>query len=394
MEDIGDGVVALINQVYTQMNPQVEAMAQVAIQNINIFAGIGALLYIFGNLIKQIYYSEDINFLPYMRPFLVLLLLPLSGQITEGIDDFSARIRNSANGSSSAIGQRIERNAEKMQKAVDKKWEKIGNDDALYEQTFGNSRDVDDSGIFPIGDDIKLMMGRGTDQMKLAMVILLQNVLITLMYVAEAILLLMSMCYKLVLRMGFPIAIVLTIFPSFTNNIATWFGRYLNFSLMPAVAAMYSTIAFSLLNLYLDSDPVDIQSGSEMQNPEFLGFAYIGILILSLVGYLFVPSMTNMLINVGGAGSIMAGSTRAVTSAAATASRAGTQVADRLNSISGSATNSANKAVSSAIGGDGGLYSTVNKATSAVAGVSTAGVSVVSSAVKGASNSVNKGAKS
>jgi hypothetical protein len=341
MEDIGEGVIALINQVYTQMNPTVESMAAAAIGHINIFAGIGALLYIFGNLIKQIYYNEDINFVPYMRPFLVLLLLPLSGKITEGMDEFSVVIRQAANGSNMAISDRIQKNAEKMQEAVDKKWDRIGNDEALYEQTFGNSRASDDSGFFPIGDDIKLTIGRSTDQIKLALILLIQNLLVTMMYIAEAVLLLMSMCYKLVLRMGFPIALTLTIFPGFTNNLVSWFARYLNFSLLPAVAAMYSTIAFALLNLYLDSDPVDVASGSEMQSPEFLGFAYIGILMLSLVGYLFVPSMTHMLINVGGAGAIMAGSSRAVSQAGSTASRAGMQAAHQVRSRLGNATGAA-----------------------------------------------------
>lgn len=341
MEDIGEGVISLINQIYTEMIPMTEGISEMIVTKINVAAAIGATLYIFGNLIKQIYYNEEINFLPYMRPFLVLMLIPLSPMITEGIDKISTEIRLAVNGSNTKISERIENNSEKMQEAIDRKWDRIGNDAELYEQTFGSSRDNDDSGVFPIGDDIKLMIGRSTDQIKIALVILIQNLLITLMYIAEAALLLMSLCYRLILKMGFPIVITLTIFPGFTNNMINWFGKYINFSLLPAVAAMYSTIAFGLLDLYLGSDPVDVASGSDTQSPEFLGFAYIGILILSLIGYLFVPSMTAMLVNIGGVGQIMGGSSRAAVQAGNTASRSATSVADRLERAASGATKGA-----------------------------------------------------
>ncbi|MGM9512464.1 type IV secretion system protein [Larkinella sp. GY13] len=333
MEDIGEGVIALINQIYANMIPTTEKMVALIISKINVVAAIGATLYIFANLIKQVYYNEEINFLPYMRPFLILMLIPISPTITDGIDTLSNEIRIAVNGSNSEISKRIESNSKLMQEAIDKKWDKIGNDEQLYEQTFGNERSQDDSGVFPISDDLKLMMGRSTDQIKIALVLLLQNLLITIMYIAEAALLLMSLCYRLILKMGFPIAITLTIFPGFTNNFITWFGKYINFSLLPAVAAMYSTIAFSLVDLYLQSNSADVVSGSDTQSPEFLGFAYIGILILALTGYLFVPSMTSMLVSIGGVGQIMGGTTRAVSQGAGTAARSLGGAAEKLGKV-------------------------------------------------------------
>src|SRR5690606_8448062 len=118
MNDMGEGVIALINQIYTQLVPTVQNMADTIVERINVFAAIGALLYIFGNLLKQIYYSEEINFLPYMRPFIVLMIIPLSPTITDAIDNFSDSIRIAASGSNSNISQRIEQNAQKMQEAV------------------------------------------------------------------------------------------------------------------------------------------------------------------------------------------------------------------------------------------------------------------------------------
>lgn len=399
MESLGEGVISLINQIYNQMTPTVQTMASNIVSKINLFAAIGAILYIFANLLRQIYYNEEINFLPYMRPFVILMLIPLSPKITAAIDTFADGIRVAASGSNLKISERIKTNAKKMQEAVDKKWDKIGSDEELYRQTFGNSRADDDGGWFPIADDLKLMFAKGTDEIKLALVLFMQNILVALMYVAEACLLLMSLCYKLLLKMGFPIAITLTIFPGFTNNLINWFAKYINFSLLPAVAAMYSSIAFALLNLYLDNDPVDLQTGTDTQSPEFLGFAYIGILCLSLVGYFFVPSMTSMLVSVGGVGQIMGGTTRAVNQAGNTASRAAGNAAQKTATVAGGAAKSATRmgvqgaVIGGAVASESGVGK-VGKVAATVAGGMVGGtIGAVTGGIKAAKGSNNKNKK-
>ncbi len=396
MESLGEGVISLINQIYNQMTPTVQSMATEIVSKINVFAAVGAILYIFGNLIRQVYYNEDINILPYMRPFVVLMLIGLSPKITAAIDTFSDGIRVAASGSNMKISERIKTNAKKMQEAVDKKWDKIGSDEELYRQTFGNSRADDDSGWFPIADDLKLMFSKSQDEIKLALVLFMQNILVALMYVAEACLLLMSLCYKLVLKMGFPIAICLTIFPGFTNNLINWFAKYINFSLLPAIAAMYSSIAFALLNLYLDNDPVDLQTGTDTQSPEFLGFAYIGILCLSLVGYFFVPSMTSMLVSVGGVGQIMGGTTKTINQAGNTASRAAGNAAQKATTVAGGVISGASTMGTrgAVIGGAAASESGAGRAGRAAAtvagGVAGAAIGAVAGGIRAAKGSNNK----
>lgn len=137
------------------------------------------------------------------------------------------------------------------------------------------------------------------------------------MYIAECCVLLISIAFRIVLRIGFPITVALCIFPGFTNSLAMWFGKYINFAIMPAVAAMYSSIAFNLCKIYITSYDVNTavsSMGIETQQPEFLGLAFIGILILSLIGYTQVPSMTAMLLSVGGVGQIVSAATRSVQS--------------------------------------------------------------------------------
>jgi hypothetical protein len=135
------------------------------------------------------------------------------------------------------------------------------------------------------------------------------------MQIAECCLLLISISFRIVLRIGFPITVALSIFPGFTSSLAYWFGKYINFALLPAVAAMYSSIAFNLCDTYIGSYDIETSMatmGVETQQPEFLGLAFIGLLFLSLIGYWQVPSMTAMLVNVGGVGTIVQGATRTI----------------------------------------------------------------------------------
>ena len=322
MEDMGECLVLLINKVLDTQQMQTAAMGAIIQKQIAAAAAIGAILYIFGGLLKQIYYNEELHILPYLRPFVILMLLPLSVTITTALDTVGTKITEAANGSNLKISKRITDNAKKLQEAIDKKWDKIGSDEDLYLKTFGTHRSEDDSfsGAY-IADDIKLYLGQTKDEMKVTFAILIQNLLVTAMYVAEAALLLMSRMFRLILAIGFPIALVLAIFPGFTNNLQHWFAKYTQFMLLPAVAAIYSSVCFGLLDQYLATIQIDYTSGSEGSNPEFLGFAFIGILLLSLVGYFFVPSMTNMLINVGGVGNIISGATRQAQGMAATTGR-------------------------------------------------------------------------
>ncbi len=147
---------------------------------------------------------------------------------------------------------------------------------------------------------------------------MVQDILLALMYIAESALLLVSIAFRIVLRMGFPIVLALAIFPGFTMALANWFGRYINFALLPAVAAMYSRLTFGLVESYIgyyDVPQALDGMGAELQQPEFLGVAFIALLIMALIGYVQVPSMTSMLVSVGGVGSMVQGATRAGQSA-------------------------------------------------------------------------------
>lgn len=290
-------------------------------------AGIGALLYIFSRLAGQISRNEPIDFFPYLRPFAMVILLTAAPKICDTLDAFGLAAANKITGGNQLIYQRVKKQSELIREKVKEKWDKIGSDPKAYSDYYKSSREADESGFF--GDtkvEMKIAFDGGVDKFYAMLLGLIQDFLLAVMHVCESLMYLISISYRLILRFGAPIAIVMAIFPGFTSNLAEWFGKYINYALLPMVAALYGRIAFTVSDKYLAkySGAIAItQGGAEADNVTFLGMAYIAILIMLIIGYFQVPSMTNMLVTVGGVGAMVQGATRIGTQGAAQATRKG-----------------------------------------------------------------------
>jgi hypothetical protein len=338
---LGENLIKVISDIYTQQVPIASADATVIAGYVRVASASGALIYIFWNLASKIATNKEIDFLPFLRPFLVWMVIYYMGDIVNAIDGIGNQVRSRFTNQSSNISTQIKEVNTKMKEKVDQKWEEIRNNPEAYKALFGTEYNDDTAGIFgETMTSLKISIAEVQESIKFQLYAFVQEMLLAIMFVAEAILLLISIMFRLVLRMGFPIAVALTIFPGFTGNLAHWFGKYLNFALLPAVAAMYSKICFGLILTYLNnySAPNALaEMGAEAAQPEYLGLAFIAIIIMCLLGYLQVPSMCEMLISIGGASAITAVATRNAAIGAYTGMQVGTGLA-------GSITNAANKA--------------------------------------------------
>ncbi|WP_375448485.1 type IV secretion system protein [uncultured Fibrella sp.] len=290
-------------------------------------AGIGALLYIFSRLAGQISRNEPIDFFPYLRPFAMVILLTAAPKICDSLDAFGLAAANKITGGNQLIYQRVKKQSELIREKVKEKWDKIGSDPKAYSDYYKSNREADEGGFF--GDtkvEMKIAFDGGVDKFYSMLLGLIQDFLLAVMHVCESLMYLISISYRLILRFGAPIAIVMAIFPGFTSNLAEWFGKYINYALLPMVAALYGRIAFTVSDKYLAkySGAIAItQGGAEADNVTFLGVAYIAILFMLIIGYFQVPSMTNMLVTVGGVGAMVQGATRIGSQLASQTSRKG-----------------------------------------------------------------------
>ncbi len=309
-----ESLIKILNELYAKQIPMANQMSEGIELLVRVFAAIGAMVYIFGRLIVQIANSQDIDIFPLLRPFVLLLLIPFAPVLCDGMDEFGEQIRGRVNTGNLEIAARVEQMNEKIQQKIDKKWAEIRNNPEKYKEVFGREQEKDEIAGFEFMIDFNISFAKASEDIKFQLLAFVQEILLALMYIAESALLLVSVAFRIVLRMGFPIALALAIFPGFTSALASWFGSYLNFVLLPAVAAMYSRLTFGLVETYLqyyDPKAGAEGGGAELQQPEFLGVAFIALLIMALIGYVQVPSMTSMLVSVGGVGNIVQGATRA-----------------------------------------------------------------------------------
>ena len=313
-----ESLITIIGKLYEQQIPMANTMAKGIEPLIRVFAAIGAMVYIFGRVILQIANSQDIDFFPLLRPFVLLLMIPFAPNFCDAMDSFGNEIRSRVNTGNLEIAARVERMNERVQDKIEKKWAAIRSNPEKYKEAFGRDQEDDQVMGTEFMIDFNIWMARAQESVKFQILSVIQDILLALMYIAESALLLVSIAFRIVLRMGFPIALALAVFPGFTMAVANWFGSYLNFTLLPAVAAMYSRLTFGLVETYIsyyDVPQALDAMGSELQQPEFLGVAFIALLIMALVGYVQVPSMTSLLVSVGGAGSMIQGATRGVMTA-------------------------------------------------------------------------------
>lgn len=389
---MGESIMTTLNTIYSTQASSASADATYIAGIIRIAAAIGALLYIFSHLISQIASNQEINFLPLLRPFIILMIIPFSGSITTAIDGVGNQILARFNSGSKNISAQVAAVNNEMKKRVDEKWDLIRSDPTAYKAVFGTDKSEDDAAYFGLGASItnlKIVLSKAQESIKFEMYALIQSILLALMYMAEAILYLFSIMYRLVLRIGFPIAVCLCIFPGFTSNLAHWFGKYINFALLPAVASMYTNICFKLLLTYLtnyNANEVLAQMGAETAQPEYMGLAFIAIMIMCLLGYTQIPSMTAMLISVGGVGAIAAAATRTaqnygnkgMTAGVATGDKMydkGKKVGDAINSYAQAGTSGGVKGAIAGASMSGGvgtqIANTVKGATfGAISGIS------------------------
>ena len=339
---MGESIITTLNTIYSTQASSASADAAYIAGIVRIASGIGALLYIFGHLVTQIASNQEINFMPFLRPFIILMIIPFSGAITTAIDGVGNQIQARFNSGSKNIAVHVTAINTAMKTKVDQKWEDIRNNPEAYKAVFGTDKTADEAAYFGFGETItslKISIAQAQESFKFQMFALIQEILLALMYIAEAALYLFSIMYRLVLRMGFPIAVCLCIFPGFTSNLAHWFGKYINFALLPAVASMYTNICFKLLLTYLqnyNTAEALADMGAETAQPEYMGLAFIAIMIMCLLGYTQIPSMTSMLISVGGVSAIAAAATRTAQNYGNKGIKAGDNVAGKISS--GSAT--------------------------------------------------------
>jgi conjugative transposon TraJ protein len=291
------GLQATLDTVYDSMMVNVGELVGVG-QGL---AGIGALLYVCYRVWGHLARAEAIDFYPLLRPFalgLVLALYPgfigaLHGLLQPTVTGTAALVNNANEAITVLLAQKeaaLEQTSE---------WQMyVGPDGSgsldKWEQYSGEAA----SGVFSgVANSVKFAIDRLMYNLRNSVKVSFSEIL-QLIYEAAALCINTLRTFNLILLsiLG-PIVIGLSCFDGFKSLLSAWIGRYINVFLWLPVANIFGSLIGQIQEEMIKLDTQQLLAGGS-ESFGATDAAYIIFLLIAIVGYFCVPSITNHIINV------------------------------------------------------------------------------------------------
>jgi conjugative transposon TraJ protein len=264
-------------------------------------AGFGALLYISYRVWGHIARGEGIDVFPLLRPFGLGLLLIF---YTNFIGAVNAILQPTVTGTAklvddenAAITTLLQQKETALEQSTD--WQMyVGPDGGgsmeKWEQYSGDA----ESGVFSgLTNAVKFQLARIGYNFRNGVKVVLSEIL-QIVYEAAALCINTLRTFELLLMaiLG-PLVIGLSVYDPFRSAFSSWLGRYLNVFLWLPVANIFGSLCGQIQAEMIKVDIAQIQA-SGSTGFSSTDVAYIIFLIIAIVGYTCVPSITNHIISV------------------------------------------------------------------------------------------------
>jgi conjugative transposon TraJ protein len=291
------GLQATLEQVYNTMMVNCGELMGVG----RGLAGFGALLYISYRVWGHLARAEGIDFFPLLRPFaigLVITLYPafigaINGLLQPTVAGTAALVDNA----NQAITTLLQQKEAAVEQSTD--WQMyVGPDGHGDEEKWQQYSGEAETGTFSgLSNSVKFNISRIIYNFRNSVKVCLSEIL-QLVYEAASLCVNTLRTFDLILLaiLG-PLVLGLSAFDGFKHVFTAWLGRYINVFLWLPVANIFGSLCGQIQEEMLK---VDIQ---QIQNTGQTTFgstdaAYMIFLIIAIIGYFCVPSITNHIINV------------------------------------------------------------------------------------------------
>ena len=295
-----DNLHQILRSLYTDMMPLCGNMAGVA----KGIAGLGALFYVAAKVWQSLASAEPIDVYPLLRPFVIGFCIMFFPTFVLGtINSVMSPVVKGCNNMLET--QTFDMNAYREQKDKLEYEAMVRNPETAYlvsDEAF--DKQIDELGWS--AKDIATMggmyMDRAAHNIKQSVRDWFRELLELLFQSAALVIDTIRTFFLIVLAILGPIAFAISVYDGFQATLTQWITRYISVYLWLPVSDLFSSILARIQVLMLQKD---IQ---ELSDPNFVpdssNSVYIIFMIIGIIGYFTIPTVSNWIIQAGGMGNM------------------------------------------------------------------------------------------
>jgi len=288
----------VLRSLYDEMMPLSADMAAVA----KGLAGLGALFYVAIKVWQALSRAEPIDMYPLLRPFALGLCIMFFPTIVLGT--INAVLSPVVKGTHTILeNQVLDLNDLQAKKDRLEREAMIRNPETAYlvsDEEF--DKKLDELGWSP--SDLVTMSGmyieRGMYKMEQAIKNWFRGLLEMLFQAAALVIDTIRTSFLIVLSILGPIAFAISVWDGFQSTLTQWLTRYVSVYLWLPVADLFSSMLAKIQSLIIEKDIEKLADPTFI--PDTSNTVYIIFMIIGIVGYFTIPTVTGWIIQAGGAG--------------------------------------------------------------------------------------------
>lgn len=288
----------VLRTLYDEMLPLSSEMAGVA----KGVAGLGALFYVALKVWQALSAAEPIDMYPLLRPFAVGLCIMFFPTIVLGT--INGVLSPVVTGTHSILeGQVMDLNVLQQQKDLLEREAMLRNPETAYL----SSNEAFDEKLEELGwspSDLATMSGmyieRGMFQLQKSVKDSFRELLEILFQAAALVIDTIRTFFLIVLSILGPIAFAISVWDGFQSTLSQWITRYVSVYLWLPVADLFSSMLAKIQSLILEKDIEKLTDPNFI--PDSSNTVYIIFMLIGILGYFTIPTVTGWIIQSGGVG--------------------------------------------------------------------------------------------
>lgn len=295
------GLQAVLSQVYNTMIANCGELIGIS----SAIAGLGTLWHVAGHIWVDIAEARRVNVRLLFRPFLIALgitffpsaIALLNGALQPTVDGTAALAGNA----NQAVATLLQEKQQVLQQSAE--WQMYTGSDGSgsldkWEQLSGEA----DSGLFSgLSNRVKFEMAKASYNLRNSVRVWLSEILETLFEAAGLCINTVRTFYLIVLAILGPLALAFSVYPGLESSVSHWFSHYIHVYLWLPVANLFGSLIAQIQQEMIKLDMHQLAgAGQSSYGPT--DAPYLIFLLMAIVGYFTVPSITHFIVRTGGMG--------------------------------------------------------------------------------------------